>query len=274
MSFVYCERLIEFAIRVGVDDVVKDPTLLNLMFGAEKHLKEGADLTPPGQEAGSVREPLPFDYFQKRLQEIPKRQAETGKQEIFANSIPSIPDVSEYLQTANIRIMHGFPREEKDLPAISITLGNEDESGGQQYLGGIKDTVQAANKRYEIIGSDWSSQYMIQILSPNYDETVIWYFLIKYALTRYRRHIEGYGMRQQNLSWMDVELASQFVESGLYIYQRSCILSCVKSEDVPVLVDGFDELAMKVPPMTGDGSIVPNPGGTEPVHPLEYTEEP
>jgi hypothetical protein len=281
MSFVCAEHLIEYAIRIGVDDIQKDPNLVNFMFYTEKHLQEGADLTPPGQEAGSVREPLPYDYFQKRLLEIPKRQAETGQQDIFKNTIPQVPDIIDYLSTANVRIVHGFPRDEKDLPAISITLGNEDE---KQYLGMEKGTVQVdGGKKYTIVGADAPAQYMIRILSPNYDETVVWYYIIKYALWRYRKHIEGYGMREQSVSWLDVDLAQQYVESGLYIYQRSAVLSCVKDEDIPIEKDGFDELNMGV--TTPDaapgvdpggpvpsGAVVPDPPGPppEPIHPLEY----
>ena len=269
MSFISAENLIEYAIRVGVDDIQQDPSLLSLMFFTDKHLDEGADMTPPGQPAGSVREPLPYNFFQKRLEEIPKRAAETGKTDIFKNSIPQVPDIAEYLQTANIKIMHGYPRDDKDLPAISITLGNEDE---KQFLGMVKQVVQLEGKRYEMVGADCPAQYMIQILSPNYDETVIWYYLIKYSLWRYRRHIEGYGMREQSLSWADVELAPQFAQAGIYVYQRAGILSCVKDEDIPVQVEGFNELSMGINGLPGDGSIVPNPAGDEPVHPLEYSE--
>ena len=112
--FIYAEKLIEYAIRIGVDDIQEDPTLLDLMFFTDKQMNQGTDLTPNNQSK-KVYESLPTDFFQRRLLEIPKRKSETGQIDIFKNSIPSIPDIKEYLSTATMNIIHGFPREARDL---------------------------------------------------------------------------------------------------------------------------------------------------------------
>lgn len=273
MSFIYAERMLEFAIRIGTDDIMKDETLVDLIFFTDKHKGEGKDLTPPGASE-PVREPLPWDHFQKRMAEIPRRKTETGRQgdDIFENTIPDVPDIKEYLSTANIRIMHGFPRESKDLPAISITLGNEDETG-QEYLGKQKQVLQSDTARYEVYGADFSAQYNIQIMTPNYDETIIWHKIIKYSLLRYAYALEGYGLRTLKQSWLDPELDPRWADSGLFIYNRSCIVQCVKDEDVPVKVELYKEFAMGVgttdpnnQPDNGgaDGTVNPDPAGPPP----------
>jgi len=235
---------------------MRNPSIIDLMFHTDKHLMEGRELTPSGSPT-PVREPLPMDYFQQRIAALPRTAQETGMQDIFQNSLPAVPDIREYLRTANLKLIHGFPREAADLPCISITLGNEDES---QYLAGQKQHMQGADgKVYDFVGSDWAAQYNINVITPNYDETVIWYFLIKRALTIYRPHIEAYGMREQKMSWMDVEPAPEYLQAGLFVYQRSCILSCVKDEDVPVESQGFTELGFGVEgfDQAGDGGIIP-----------------
>lgn len=265
MSMVYGERLIEFAIRVGVDDLIKDPTIANLMFFTDKHLGEGTPLTPAaGDPTAPTSEKLIMDAFQERIAALPKTKEETGLSSdgIFHNSIQAVPDIQEYFRTANIAIKHGFPREAQDLPCLAITLGNEEES---QYLGTQKGTLLKDNgDRYAVTGSDWETQYQISIITPNYDETVVWYYVLKYCLTAYRPHIEAYGLRQQKLSFMDVEPAAEYLQAGLFIYQRTCILSCVKDEDVPVKITGFNGLAFGVGDPAypqGDGTIKPDPVG-------------
>lgn len=268
MGYFYAERLIEYAIRVGTDDLQTNQKLVNLMFPVDKKTGAGTDMTPPGATE-KVVEQLPMDYFQKRLREIPKLKAETGQQEIFKNSLPEIGDIYEYLNKndLNFRITHGFPREAQDLPCISITLGNEEES---QYLGGQKGAVDGKGTRYVLVGSDWSSQYNINILSPNYDETILWYHILKYCFTVYRPVLEAYGMRQINCTWTDPEPAAEYLQSGLFVYQRTCILSCVKDEDVPIEQKAYNELAFQLANIQeqSNGEIVPdltpdpeNPGG-------------
>ena len=284
MAFIYGERLIEFAIRVGTDDIMDNPEFAELLFHTNTHENQGKDLTPPGAST-PIKEPLPFDFFQKRIAEIPRRKTETGQSgnSIFKNSIPEVQDIKEYLQKANIRIMHGYPRETKDLPAISITLGNEGE--GQKYLGTMKQTIQGATSRYEIHGSDFNAAYSIMIITPNYDETVIWYHIIRYCLLRYRTALEGYGLREQHMEWLPTEPAPEYLQAGHFIYQRPCMFSCVKDEDFPVEVDRYKEFAAGVTTTTGSGQ--PDQSGVDktiipcqdestvpiPVHPSNYVPE-
>jgi len=251
MGLIYAERLIEYAIRVGVDDLQNDKELVRLAFPVDKKINAGADVTPDGAEQ-KVFEPLPMDYFQTRLSEIPKVKGETGKQDIFANSMPGIDDVYSYLNKDDLsfKITHGFPREPGDLPAIAITLGNEDES---QYLGGQKGRI----GKYVIVGSDFSSQYQVHILTPNYDETIIWYFILKYCFLRYRPIMEIYGMRQIKISFLDPEPAPEYLQAGIFIYQRTCILACVKDEDIPIEEKGYTELIGKVTSQDTQTTIVP-----------------
>jgi len=260
MSFIYAERIIEYAIRIGTDDFMKDAMLVDLAFFTDAQRNLGADLTPPGGQ--QTREPLPTDYFQNRLAAIPKVIAETGMNDIFQNSIPAVPDIKKYLSEANIKITHGYPREAQDLPCLAITLGSEDET---QYLGTRKGVITQTEtkKQYDLIGSDWDSQYQISIITTNYDETIIWYFILKYALTTYRPALEAYGLRQAKLSFSDPEPAPEYLQGGLFVYQRVCTMSCVKAEDIPLPSSGtFSELQFGVGQPDypqGDGFIIPEP---------------
>ncbi len=261
MAFVFAERLIEFAIRIGTDDVMKDPTQLQLMFFVSDLVNKGANMSPDSVTP-KVHEKLPMDFFQQRLAEIPRTKSEVNSSNIFKDELPVIPDIAEYMKTANIKIIHGYPREAGDLPCISITLGNEEES--TKYLGGEKATINAAGgKKYKILGSDWGSQINVSIMTTNYDELVIWHRIILTSLLKYRVALESYGMRNQNMAWADIEPAAEYLQGGIFAYQRTCILSCDKEQDVPVLVEGeYSELAFGIAGgPAGDGTIKPTPAG-------------
>ena len=270
MSFIAGQTLLEYAIRIGVDDLLKDQTLVNLAFFTDPQQNLGADMTPAGSTT-KVNEPLPTDIFQQRLSEIQRSKAETGQSKIFQNMIPAIPDIWTYLQSANMAIRHGFPREAQDLPCLAITLGNEDEN---QYLGANKGVISVVDpssptketKRYGIIGSDWPTQYQIRIMTPNYDETEIWYFILKYCFSVYRVALGAYGLREIAISFGDLEPADEYIQSGLFIYQRICTIACVKEEDVPIPTPGlFTSLGFSVDATVageyheGDGTIIPDP---------------
>jgi len=249
MAFVSAELLIEYAIRIGVDDIMKDPSVIDSLFFADPLAKMGRDLTPENQ-AEPVYEQLIMDIFQKRLQEIPRRGSESGQESIFKNSIPTLQEMKDYLASANINIVHGFPRELSDLPAISIVSGNEDEG---QYLGVQRGVVDDSDEAYELIGSDANFTYNITIITPNYDETVLWHAFIKFSLLKYRHAIEAYGFRNQNMTWLDLEPASQYLQSGLFVYQKACLLRGEKEEFIPVKKVGYSELAFTV---SNDGQPV------------------
>lgn len=257
MSFLNAEMLLEFVIRVGVDDVQNDRTIAEELFAVDPLTQTGRDLTPPGI-THPVYETTLMDAFQKRLAEIPLRESETGKTgSIFSNSIPSIPSITDYLETANVSIRHGFPRDSQDLPCISITLGNEDE---KQYLGLLKHTAQSKDgkKTYLALGCDAETQYMLNIFSTNFNETVIWYHLIKRALLVYRPILEAYGLREVSVSWMDVEPASEHLQAGLFVYQRSAVVRGVKDEFALAAGDGeFSELAFEIGEQEGGREIIP-----------------
>lgn len=263
MSFVLGQKLIEYAIRVGVDDVQKNPDLVRMMFMATKLENEGRDLTPTGQ-AQKVREPLVMDYFQQRIAQLPKSKGETGLNDLFKNSNQALDDIAQYLQECNMSIRQGYPQEAKDLPCIAITLGNEDEN---QYLGQLKGRYvdDAKNKAYKAVGSDWATQYNIQIITTNYDEVEIWYHLLKYSFLTYRSAMEAYGLRNQRISFLDMEPAPEYLQAGAFAYQRTCIFNAEKDEVIPVEERGFNSLAFGVvsegqeTPLEGDGQIIPEP---------------
>ena len=246
MSFINAEMLLEFVIRVGVDDVQSDPEIASEMFSVDFLTNTGMNLTPPGV-TDEIFETTLMDSFQKRLKEIPLRSGETGRMgSIFSNSIPSVPSISDYLSQANVSIRHGYPRDGQDLPMICITLGNEDE---RQYLGLLKYTAQSKDKKktYLALGCDAESQYMINIFSTNFNETVIWYHLIKRAFIVYRAILEAYGLREVSVSWTDPEPAPEYIQGGMFVYQRSCIVRGVKDEYALCSGDGeFSSLAFEV----------------------------
>lgn len=257
MSFLNAEMLLEYVIRVGVDDVQKDSAIAEELFAVDFLKNTGRNLTPPGVTE-PVYETTLMDVFQRRMSEIPKTPGEDpNSTSIFSNSIPTIPSINEYLAQANIGIRHGFPRDSQDLPMISITLGNEDE---RQYLGLLKHTAQSTDgaKNYLAVGCDSEAQYMINIFSTNYNETVIWYHLIKRALVVYRPILEAYGLRECSVSWADVEPASEYLQGGIFVYQRSGIVRGVKDEYALTDGDGeFSELSFEVNGQEGGREILP-----------------
>jgi len=255
MSFIYAERLLEFAIRIGFDDLQKDPELLSRVFNIDPGLGLGRDL-------GGPTERLVFEEFQDRLNAIPRRESEAGNTSIFRLTVPTIEDIQRLMESANMHIVHGFPRSSQDLPCISITLGGESE---RQYLGDIKDrTINTeTGKSYIHLGTENQAQYRIAIVTTNLDETVLWHYIVKYAMLRYRPHLEGYGIAEQKVSWMDVEPDEALIQAGIFAYTRVCIIDCTKQESVPIEESGFDTLVMGgivgLPGSVADGAAVVDP---------------
>jgi hypothetical protein len=232
MSYIYGNKLLEYVIRVGTNDILNDPTILNYMFESDPLTNLGSDLTAPNATTKTL-EKLPTDKFIEKLNATQRTKDETVSSTVFRNSIPTIPDIAAYLQNANMNLKHGFPREAQDLPCIAITLAGEDE--GEKYLGSIKfQSVLSNGNKYDFMGSDWSTQYHMNIITPNYDETEVWYFILKYCFITYRAVLEAYGLREQNLSFADLEPAAEYLQGGLFMYQRTAIFSCKKNEAVPV----------------------------------------
>lgn len=252
MSFIYAQRLLEFAIRIGFDDLQKDPELLASVFTLDEGLGQGRDL---GLDANlqPQTERLVFEEFQKRLGEIPRREVETGiAGSIFRTLIPTMQDIQSLMASVNLQIIHGFPRTASDCPCVSITLGSEQE---RQYLGDLKGRSIRDDKAYLHLGAEMSAQYRLAVMTTNADETELWYHIIKYALLRYRPHLEGYGLTEQKVSWMDIEPAEEYLQSGLFMYQRVCMFDCIKQESVPILEQGFTTLVW--------GGIVDNPDSVD-----------
>jgi hypothetical protein len=264
MAFIYAQRLLEFAIRIGFDDLQKDTDLLASIFAVDENLGSGRDLE-------AQTEPLVFEEFQQRLSQIPRREVETGiAGSIFRTLIPTLQDIQTLMATANIQIIHGYPRTASDCPCISITLGGEQES---QYLGDLKGRSIKGDKAYLHLGAEMSAQYRLAVMTTNADETELWYHIVKYALLRYRPHLEGYGLTEQKVSWMDLEPAEEYLQSGLFMYQRVCMFDCMKQESVPILDKGYDTLVWGG--IVGDPEIVPEkeviPGQIE-LGPGEFVE--
>lgn len=230
--FIYGESLLELAIRMGVDDLAKDPSAVRRLLGIERNLHAGMELTPPGSSEDVYEQTL-YDEFQQRVATLQGVKGE-GASAVFKNAMPDMPDIEAYLsQGPNVRFSHGFPREAQDLPMISITLGGEAE--GEKYLGQLR--YKAVNRRADgaevaVIGSDMQADYHIHILTPNYDETVVLFHLVKYGLLKYRAHLEGYGIALATMNWQSPEPAPEYLQGGLFIYQRTCVLSCQKDESL------------------------------------------
>lgn len=244
--FLYAESLIELAIRVGIADLVKCPESVTGLLGVDPQLNLGLDLTPPGLPPGTVREPTLADDFQQRVTALARLKGEEGLAPIFRSAMPGIPDLVAYLKVANFRFAHGYPNEAQDLPGIYIALGGEHEA--QQYAGQLKvvPAQQVPGRERWLIGSDFEGDYQIHCLSPNYDETVFMFILVKYGLLKYRAHLEAYGMRQATMAWQPCEPAPEYLQGGVRIYQRTCILSITKDDSLSVYKDGYSELAYNV----------------------------
>lgn len=265
MSLVGAPSLIEFAIRVGIDDILKDPNVLRYLLNASPLTNEGPVMSPAGSSP-VTHDPLPMDYFQQRLKLVPHLGDETGKTDIFRNSIPRVEDVQKILGEGNMKIIHGFPQDTQDIPCLSIVLGNEDEGGGggQQYLGTQKKVVQTPDgRRYVSLGSEMDAQFNLQILSTNYDETMAWYYAIKYSLWAYRKHIMAYGFNGQRMTWQDIEPAPEYLQAGLFVYSRGCVLSGILEEDILVPEDAYTSLAFSLATPEGhvadsDQQVIPD----------------
>lgn len=210
----------------------------------------GLDLTPPGGEP--VFDQTLYDEFQAKVSQLQRLKGEEGLAPVFRNNIPSVPDIQAYLAVCNIRFAHGFPREAQDLPMVCITLGGEAE--GTKYLGQQKIPLSGANGQEQfLLGSDMEADYHIHVVTPNYDETVILFHLIKYGLLKYRDHLEGYGLREATMNWQPCEPAPDYIQGGLFIYQRTCVLTCTKDESFLYTRPGFTELAYD---LEADGDVV------------------
>lgn len=238
MSFVQGEKLLELVIRVATQDLIENISILKTIFYKDKRLNEGY---PIQQVGGGVRpETLVMDRFQAKLSTLPRRESEVGMLDIFANGFLDADKVHQYLMSANIAIKHGYPRNAQDIPCIAILLGSENEEQyiGQQgiegtpYLGAPEETQKAALA---------DSSYNIIILTTNYEETLVWYNIIKYALLEYRDILEAYGLQAASTSWQDVEPAAEYLQSGLFIYQRNCVFNTKKVDTIEVAKQGFIE---------------------------------
>ena len=204
-------------------------------------------MTPDGASP-PIFERTIMDEFQDKMEAIPATKRETGvaPEDRFENELFPIEDMKTYLSQMNISIRHGYPREEKDLPGIFINLGAEDEN---TYLGDVQHVIQndSPPEQNIIFGVDVSTSYYLNILSSNYDETIFLYYLVRYALIRYRRVLEVYGMRTPKIHFNDVEPSNQLFSSGLFIYQRTGIISCDRTDSFPVKVEAFEKALMNIP---------------------------
>lgn len=248
ISLIFGESLLELAIRIGINDLVLAPSEIAALLGIPSCVGSGMDLTPDGAPT-PVHERTVFDEFQDRISELQRLKGEGGAKPVFRNAPIEVPDIAAYLaQGPNIRFMHGYPREAQDLPAICIALGGESEK--QEYLGQNKFELVASSAGGETrvrLGSDMEADYHIHIISPNYDETVVLFHLVKYALLKYRVHLEGYGLRDMLMNWQACEPAPDYLQGGLFIYQRSCVVSLTKDENFVVSLKGrFNELSYGV----------------------------
>lgn len=255
---IYGESLLELAIRIGIADLAANPEEITQLLGISPGRNAGLDLTPDGAPV-KVYDRTLLDEFQDKVDALARLKGEEGLRPVFRNAIPDLPDIKAYVQSANVRIAHGYPREAQDLPMVAISLGSESE--GQQYLGVLKTekTGQAGSgDQIMEIGSDMETDYHIHILTPNYDETVILFYLIKYGLLKYRPHLEGYGLRDAKMNWQACEPAPEYLQGGLFIYQRSCVLSCVKDESFAVKAGaGSKWTALGFNAQAGGDTIIP-----------------
>jgi len=237
MAFLNGQLFLEFAIRIGTDDLMKRPEMLDWIFKANPHINEGVVISADGEPI--EREKEINDYFYQRLSEIPRTNAEITLPSIFRNNFTQTPDVAEYLRTANISIKHQFPRDSADLPCISIILGNEAE---EQYIGHSLGKAQVAGTQYELLGVNQDVVYNLMILSTNENELTIWGNIIKYSLLKYRRELEGLGLKKARVSMGDPEPAAEYLQSGHFVYQRSITFQCEKLDYFPVEDHGFDSV--------------------------------
>lgn len=248
--FIYAESLIELAVRIGVDDLYANPDDIRLLLSMDPSLNNGLTLTPTGGQP--TFDKTLFDEFQTKISTLRRVGDENKVKPVFRNPIPAIPDIQEYIKTANLRFVHGFPREAQDIPCVAITLGDENED--QQYFGVVEGMPLGGGSKGQLqqrVGSDFRASYHLHILSTNYDETVVLHHLVKYGLLKYRAHLEGYGIREAKLSFMDVEPAPEYLQGGLFVYQRTCVLSCVKADSFVDLSPAYSQLSYQITDTSG-----------------------
>lgn len=238
--FVHGNMLIEYAIRIGTDDIIKDLSLIDQLIPDCKRLLEG-------REVAGEHIPTIMDKFQKRLNEIPKKGDENDAKEMFRTTVPSPERIKAYLtqqsQESNVSIKHAYPRDSQDLPCISIISDNENESPFVGNTGGyVYETDGAQRERHS---ANNSVDYSVMILTTNFDETFIWYLVIKYALMRYRQELEAYGMRNIALSWQSPQPAQEYLQSGIFVYEKTCIVSCEKTDEFDIGGGGFNSVDLQ-----------------------------
>lgn len=245
-----------------MQDLTEDPAAIRRLLGIAANKGIGLDLTPEGEQPRSTLELTLYDEFQNKIDGLKRVKGEEGMPSIFKSAIPAIPDIEAYLQTANVRIVHGFPREAADLPCVAISLAGEGEF---KFIGQIQEELipEVGFTRVEE-GSHAQADYHLHILSPNYDETVILFHLVKYALQKYRVHLEGYGLREATMNWQPVELAPEYLQGGVHVYQRSCVISLTKHDSFEYRRPAYTGLGYGVPAgedvVAGGAIIPPAPG--------------
>jgi hypothetical protein len=246
MAFINTGLLLEFAIRVGFDDVVSVPGLLEQLFTTSDRTGEGGEL------GAGQREPLSMDYFQQRLAAVPRRAGEVGMQSIWRNTFPTIEEIRQYLSECNIKIIHGFPMTMMDLPCISIRMDNDNDT---DYVGTTAGDFEGPNGRAHQIIAEFDTTHTVSIATGAESYTAIWYAIIKYSIMRYKQVLEAYGMKNLSQAWGDVEPRTEFTEAGNFVYQRDCAVNCQKTEGFYVEVNGFSELEGTVSTIGNDEQI-------------------
>jgi hypothetical protein len=234
MAFINTGILLEFAIRIGFDDVVNTPGLLEQLFITSDCTNEGAVMGDDGH-----RDKLPMDYFQQRLAEIPRRQAETGMLSIWRNSFPTVTEIRQYLAEANIKIIHGFPMTMADFPCISIRMDND---SADDYVGGTAGEGEYVGQRIKQYVTEFDCTNTVTLATNSESHTTILYTIIKYAFMRYRLELEAYGLKNFTQAWGDVEPRSEYIEAGNFVYQRDCAVNCSKTEGFWIPQNGYTEV--------------------------------
>lgn len=229
MAFVNAELLIEFAIRIGIDDLVVNHDLVEQIFFANPKTNMGQDLT--NSKVATIA-----DEFQARLSAIRTTNLDPNSSK-FRNTFTNNTDVIDYLTRRAIQIIHGFPRSPEDVPCISITLGGESED---DYIGdSLGDLIDPDDGiPREWIGARWPGNYSLAILTTSYNETWLLYNVIKYAILKWRPAFEVYNWRNVTMHWMDMEPAPEYLQAGQFIYQRVCSLSGEKGENIVIVPQG------------------------------------
>jgi hypothetical protein len=127
-------------------------------------------------------------------------------------SLADIASIRSYIQTHDITIVQGWPRENTPFPCIAIILMQEGETPYiDEAIGMVDDETQSGI----ISGRLWNAEHLLMVVSDNADLTVTLYQLLKLTLQRFNESLNEY-LHEIAFDGGDIQPQLNFLPDHLY----------------------------------------------------------